>query len=303
MVRDVLAHTGVPKEILTDRATNLNSELANGIYNAFGLDKKTTASYNAQGDGAAEAMVKLGKRGLAVLVDAKGGEWDEHVSTLNMSLASMFKEPFKVSPFFAEHGREMVLPSFFEQPLAETDPPTVKDMKLLHARLMTLRDESAAEMKKYYDRGREEADFKTGDKVWIAKHERDNALDAKRIGPFRIDKTLSPLDVKIKEIPQGPPLGRTHDVINVKHVAHYKGKLRSDNKPLYQVASIIEHKFVKLKKGLQSRYHVKWTAGDETWEPLRNLLDETDEVGGNITNSALETYWKSHPDLKQREGY
>ena len=41
----------------------------------------------------------------AVLVEAKGGQWDEHIGELIMALHSMWKLPFKVSPFIIGGAR------------------------------------------------------------------------------------------------------------------------------------------------------------------------------------------------------
>jgi hypothetical protein len=302
LIDRVFVFSGIPQEFLTDRASNLNSKLVDDFLTYLNIEKKTTSTENPMADGGAEAMVKLGKNMTAILVATKGIEWDASTPGANLSLASMFKEPLKASPFFAERGREMVLPSFFDQPLAEVDPPTIKDMKELHKKFVALRDEAAAEMKRYYDRGREEADFEAGDKVWLAKHKRDNTLDMRRIGPFEVEKTLGPLDVKLKDILQGPKLGRTHEVVNVKHLDHYNGIIGAGRAPLHKVEAILKHQFVQRKKGKQARYLVKWSEGDETWEPTRSLVDEADN-GEFIFNEALLSYWKSHPNVKKREGY
>jgi len=297
---NILINTGVPTEVITDRGSNLMGDVAQKIYDAYGIDKYETTSHNPQADGAAEAAVKLISGRAAVLVEAKGGQWDEHIGELIMALHSMWKLPFKVSPFMAEHGREMVLPSYFEQPLSDADIPAVRDLKSLHIKLSERRDEAAAEMKVQYDKGREAAAFAAGDLVWIRNHD-PVKLEKKRIGPFRVEKVTSPLNVRIADIAQGPKLGTRHPVVNVKHVAPYNGDLAGARPDDPVPDKILKHKYVKRKRGKQSRYQVKWIDGDDTWEPVRNLIDEADD--GPVFTDALVAWWSAHPDHKAHDGY
>lgn len=287
-------HRGVPDQLLTDLGKNINSELAQAIYADLGLDKLTTAAGNPQADGAAEALVKRSMNLLAKLVAERPGDWDEHVADVNLELRSQWKMPQRMSPFKAETGGEMKLPSAWDVPKEEVESVWMADKLKVRELVARRRDEAAEEMKERHDAGREPASFKEGDLVWWRKHEPEGKLDVKRTGPYVVKKVHGPLDVVLDELPQGPKIGQRHRVVNVKHVEKYEQEVPRTVEEA--VESIVKHK----RRGKKVTYLVRWEDGSETWEPLRNLIDKEGEE--TIVNEALLEYWREHPEVKQEAG-
>lgn len=302
MREHLVPHAGVPESLVTDRARNLNAEVCEAIYKAFGIEKLTTSAYNPQADGMAENLVKSVKHKLAVLQEAKGGHWSSYLGEVLTSIHSMFKMPNAMSPFKAEHGREMILPSYFDTPLADLgvdQDPMVRDLKEIQRIIHERRDKAAEDLKKQYDKGRVSPEYAVGDLVWIRNHTPDSSLDAKKVGPYRITEIIGDLDVRVAEIPQGPQLGQRHDVVNVKHVELYKGSLKGQDLDDGRVVNIIKHRIEKRKSGRIVKYYVQWSDGSFTWEPLRHLVDL--EGREYIFVDVLLEYWKKRPHLKDIE--
>ena len=178
-------------------------------------------------------------------------------------------------------------------------------MVSLHQKLADIRDRAAAKMKARFDQGRVQFVSKRGDLLWIRNHNPENTLAPKRIGPFKVVEMVGPNAVRLEEVPQGPPLGRLHPVVNVSDVEIYEAKFVAAAADNDTPSSILNHQFVfrrkKRHKRKLPRYLVKWSDGSESWEPVRNLVDEDSD--GFIFNESLLAYCLKHPSLRSLDGY
>jgi hypothetical protein len=198
-----------------------------------------------------------------------------------------------VTPFRARFGREAKLPAYFKQPLDHDElPPTVEQLRREHEAIMSLMDDAATAAKGRYDEGRHEPDFKVGDLVWLADHERASTADPQRLGPFKVKALKGPLDLELEEVDGGPRLGRRHPIVNVRHVAHFDVDAWPGQQS-WDVDKVLDHK----GRGSARRYLVKWSNGEETWEPIRSLVDV--DGGESVVVAALTDYWDAHPRLKR----
>lgn len=288
-----LKEFGVTSLFVTDRASNFNAELAVKVYEDLGLKKATTTSYHPETNGRAENGVKVVKAILAKLVSEYGGDWDLHLSQVEVRMVSWQSEPSGMSPFKAMTGRDMQLPSAFENPMHVTHSDVMEKMVEVDKVIKEARDEAAARMKEQYDKGRVDVRFKVGDKVWWRAHE-PAALEPKRTGPYVVERVVSALDYELAELPQGPRVGRRHPVVNIKHIEAFDADAREEEQE-EAVEAILKHRRRKTKVS----YLVRWKDGDETWSRTRDLVDkEGDEF---IILQALKDYWKKTPMLKKWE--
>ena len=84
--RVILEGNGTPTKILTDRASNFNSELAQEIYELLNISKKTTSAYHLQCDGHTERFNDTLCRTLAKLLQEHALEWDGLLQTKQKQL-------------------------------------------------------------------------------------------------------------------------------------------------------------------------------------------------------------------------
>jgi hypothetical protein len=290
--RVALPTFGVSSLLVTDRAGHFNAELALKVYAALGLPKATTTSYHPQGNGKAENAVKIVKRVLAKLMSEYGGDWDTHLGQVEARLSSWVSEPSKMSPFQATTGRQMQLPSAFENPMHVTQSAEVEKMKEVDKVVKEARDEAAAEYKRQYDRGREDVRFAVGDKVWWREHV-PGSLQPKRTGPYLVKEVMSPLNYELEDLPQGPKIGRRHRVVHVQHLDRFEVEEKRQAEEV--VEEIVKHK----RRGKKVTYWVKWSSGEETWEPTEHFLDK--EGAQFVVTLALKDYWRKTPALKAWE--
>jgi len=268
------------------------------MFEDIGITKYATAGYNPEADGAAENMIKLLVEAVSKLARQRGGDWEDWVWVALMALRARTTGPYKMSPYRARFGVEMVLPSFFDVPLGEIKTADTREARRIYETVLPrLRDQAAARMKKHYDKGRKEVTFKVGNWVWLRRQVR-NKVEPRRDGPFRVKTVKSPLTYVLEELAQGPKLGTRSPVQNVKHLDLYEQKLPVVDEQV--VSEVLKHKKMGRKKKYY-KYLVKWADGDETWERAWNLID--DEEKENQINEALQGYWDGHPGMQKEEGY
>jgi hypothetical protein len=285
---------GTPSDILTDRASNLNAETAKALFVALGIKKHTTTSYHPQAD-PAETMVRAAKDLIAKLVNELGLDWPMAIPQVLMRLRSWHKLPYAMSPFKAEHGYEMQMPSTFDNPLHNVAVPDAEGRRRIDRLILELRDKAAEEYKKKYDKEREEKMFKVGDRVWWKENEPAHTLANKRTGPYEIKRVISPINYELGEVSGGPAIGRRHSVVHIQQIEEFEQEWK--DAPEYEVERILKHR--KYKDAV--RYQVLWVGGAITWEPLTNLIDE-EEDGTRTATDPLKRYWDNHAHLRELAG-
>jgi RNase H-like domain found in reverse transcriptase/Integrase zinc binding domain len=301
-IEKVYANEALPDELLSDRASNLNSIFCDKIYEHWGLEKLTTAAHNPLANGRAESLVKRGKgmvlKAQRALVEGQQLPLAKILPEVELALRTQDKSPMGITPFFARYGRDPKMPSYFKQPLDKGQlPPTLEQREAIFREVMRLMDEEAEESKERFDLGKRDViEIEPGKTlVWIKDNEAGKT-DEKRIGPFRAVMKKGPLDVKIEEVNGGPRLGRRHDVINLRQVEKFEVE-KWPGQEEKMVEKVLDH-----KGGVKSRsYEVLWSDGSKTWEPSRHLIDYAEEgEEEDMVNDALRRYWHVHPRM-QRE--
>lgn len=83
------------------------------------------------------------------------------------------------------------------------------------------------------------------------------------------------LNVRIGEVSKGPTLGRKSEVVNVKQLEIFDQRM--PELPEWKVKAVISHKKAQKNKKVVYKYLVRWSTGEETWEPLESFRDEGSE--------------------------
>lgn len=193
-------------------------------------------------------------------------------------------EGLKVSPFEARRGRKMVLPSMFLLPHDDNWTASQKEMREAYEKILRLRDEAAEKMKKAFDKGIKEKEFKVGQRVWLRNEEVTAQNPKERIGPFEIVRLTGPVNVEIKEVPNGPKLGTRHKIQSIRNMVEYVGP-DPEPEPEFVVTDVVDHR----GHGRGRKYRVRWGDGSFTWEPKSNLVD-VKEDGTEVVNEAFGRY-------------
>ena len=291
--KEVIAQSGVPEVFLTDQGSNLVADVAQKFYESVGMKKRQSAPLAPWGDGAAEARVKAALwmiKSLLLALDLKDN-WFSVVWLVEMTLRTEVFPPFGIIPFVARFGRSARTPAFFELPHTPEDDASTEEMRDIRERMRTLRDEYAIQMKKQFDKGITEVNFRVGDLVWMRNEDRKNKLERQRVGPFKIKQKIGEVTVELEDV-QGATakLGRRSKVQSVRNIAPYEAKEITKDKE-YIVKEILAHR----NKGRAREFHVLWDTGVSTWEKRSNLVDTIN--GEEIVNDALVKYYARNPRL------
>jgi hypothetical protein len=107
----VLETWGVPDIILSDRGTEFQNSVMTAIREIFGYKHIKTTAISPQGNGQAEAVMKVVKTTLASFVQDHQRDWSKYLGVLKMSVNGTVNTVTGYSPYFLMTGREMSSPT------------------------------------------------------------------------------------------------------------------------------------------------------------------------------------------------
>jgi hypothetical protein len=108
--RIILEDNGTPAKILTDRASNFNSELVQEIFRLLNISKKTTSAYHPQCDGHTKCFNDTLCHTLAKMLQEYALEWDELIQYCTFAYNTAVHDVTKLSPYYVRFGKEPKLP-------------------------------------------------------------------------------------------------------------------------------------------------------------------------------------------------
>ena len=111
LVDRVVCRHGVPAELLSDRGSNLLSNLILEVCELLGMKKVNTTSYHPQTDGLVERMNKTLRSMLAKHAHKFGPDWDLHLQQLLFAYRVKPQDSTGESPFYLLYGRDARLPT------------------------------------------------------------------------------------------------------------------------------------------------------------------------------------------------
>ena len=207
LIKNVFTVHGVPEQILTDQGANFNSELARAIYEAFEVRKLSTTAYHPQCDGQTERFNHTLCDMLSSFVDRRTfNDWDEYLPSLCFSYNTSVHSSTGVAPFFVLHGRDARLPvdvvlASKSQPSLDKKPSnapsrTVAEYaNMIKQRVQVANDwvrqhlaAAQEKQKRQYDKHHRTdfAAFSVGDEVYLRNEHKQNKLDWRWIGPYKV---------------------------------------------------------------------------------------------------------------------
>ena len=99
LVEEVIAHHGVPSELLSDRGTSFLSKLMVDEYKLMGITKINTTAYHPQTDGLVERFHWTLTDMLAKSVERNGKDWDKHLPYVLFAYRSSLQQSTGEAPF------------------------------------------------------------------------------------------------------------------------------------------------------------------------------------------------------------
>ncbi len=205
----IIARTGIPLKVLSDRGTIFLSKLMTNVYSMLGIDSVQSSPYRPQSNGVVERLHGTLKPMLAKALDA-GLDWVEFLPLALFAIRQIPNRDVGFSPHRLVFGREVSGPldilyhkwsdNVFEG--MEVEEWLLK----LHDQLTTLHDAACATEAKQiesrvcaYNKGKSDRCVKVGDSVLVRIPGLQAALQASWEGPYQVIEKVSRVTFKVSK--------------------------------------------------------------------------------------------------------
>jgi len=223
LLNKVFLMFGIPKELITDRGTNLVSETNMKFYEQYGIKHCKCTLAHPQSDGKTERYNRVLGEGLRSFTKNQHN-WDLYIHYLVFAYNTSENDATNKSPYSLLFGIEARLP-------VENLLGRIKNVSLeenIEVTLSNLRMDarnaiqgSHVRNKKYYDVKRSDLSFEVGDLVLTKNLQRRKGknvkLQSKYLGPFRVFRKLSENNHQIVSL-DGKPKS---DIVHVEKLKPY----------------------------------------------------------------------------------
>ena len=196
---------------------------------------------------------------LRCYVNHKQNDWVSLLPMAQFAYNSSTTETTKLSPFFANYGYELsayreAQPTGSENQLARVQTEEIRN---LHKNLADDLQFVAEKNAYYYNQGRsQEPTLREGDKVYLIRRNiktkrPSDKLDHKKLGPFRIKKTMGRLNYQLD-------LPRTMNIHPVFHISLLeKAPLGAPPAPITEIEPINPNAEYEVEEILDHRKHYR----------------------------------------------
>ena len=178
LTRRIFPRHGTPKCILTDRGPQFVSAVFQKLMKLHGVIKLFTSAYHPQGNGIAEAFMKVLGNSLSTLVNKHQSDWDKYCEQIALAYRATPHPSTGETPFYLMHGRDLKLPmERMVEELTTSVLPLTEPESDLKAHLLCLqeahRDAHEALRKVHqvsarrYDEKRRDVQYRVGDLVHV----------------------------------------------------------------------------------------------------------------------------------------
>jgi hypothetical protein len=191
----LIPDVGVPLMMISDRGSNLISELCHEFYEHFGgIEPRIADAHMHTAVGLTERFNStLREMSRAAYFDTKA-EWDLYLPYVQLFYNATVQESTGFSPYFIEHGREPTLPwhATAEVPPQDGSVSAYVRNHLLgvhmawEAAVANLQQAEARRKEEHDGKYRTDVVFQPGDRVLLLQPGRRNKMEMPYVGPFRI---------------------------------------------------------------------------------------------------------------------
>jgi hypothetical protein len=307
---NVWKHHGLPDTIVSDRGSQFVSAFWDELTKQLKISARLSTAFHPETDGQTEIMNSMIEQYLRAYVNYLQDDWNSMLAMVEFAGNNMVSETTQVSPFFANSGQHprmgfeppTTIPRpAYQRPLALAANEFVQKMSDLQDLLREEMSWAQAVYENSANRTRSPAPaYRVGDLVMLdARHIKTarpaKKLDWKNLGPFPVQKVVSPYSYRLE-------LPNTMKIWPVFHTSLLRpastpeqalpGQIQAppppviiEDEPEYYVERIENSRYNKRRRRFE--YLVRWTGYNEpTWEPAEAVLE----------NSALDDYHARYTD-------
>lgn len=220
LVEVVICRYGAPMQILTDKGTNFESAVFQGVCRLLGIDKARTTSYRPQTNGMIERFHRTMNAMLGKVVNSNQRDWDDCLSYVLAAYRSSTHDATGFSPNYLMFGHENRAPIdlVFGRPTEEVAmrPTYAAYVEELGERIETAYKDvrchlrrAAERRKRTYDLRVREVQFKEGDWVWMYTPRRYKGKSPKwgknYTGPFQVVRQYGKVNYVLRKSTRSVP--------------------------------------------------------------------------------------------------
>jgi hypothetical protein len=218
--RNVWKLHGAPEKYISDRGPQFVADFTRELWRLIGIAPATSTAYHPQTDGQTERVNQELEQFVRIFTNYRQDDWDELLPAAEFAYNNHIHSSTQQVPFMTDTGR---LPRMGFEP---------NGMRSAMENVNEFRDRIAAgvsearsalvkakeEYKRYYDRRRLRApEIKPGDRVWLDASDikttrPSEKFSHRRLGPFKVVKSVGPASYKL-ELP--PRYSQLHPVFPV----------------------------------------------------------------------------------------
>ena len=303
----IVARHGVPRVVVSDRGSNLISNLNREIARLTGINLQGTAAEHHEANGIVERF----NRTLLNMTRASnlgGAYWKDHLPFVLMAYRATPHRVTKESPAMLLYGREMRLPQQIGMP---QDPPaaiTCEDPSgeitayatRLHNRLVyawkaahgaTREAQGVTVSNTAATSQRGQREFQVGDRVVRKVYGNRNSLEPTFAGPYRVVEVMGGGRYKIRDLENK----HTYDEFDISNLRLYTTP--TEEEPLEPDEYIVERLLARRTVGGQKQYKVKYRGYAEK----QSLWTSAEELSRRC-QTMMDAYDKAHPESKRPRG-
>ena len=308
----IFKYHGIPSTWISDRGSLFTSKFFQEFSKLLGMKQKLSTAYHPQTDGQTERVNAILEQYLRIYCNYKQDNWADLLHMAEFSYNNTVSSTTKETPFYANYGYH---PRFqleeFDTTQNLRNPAAVERisyLKNLQTYLKLQIERAQDQHAQAFNRGVVAPQFKLGEKVYLSRKNIQTTrpsgkLDTKRLGPFKIIRTIGSNAYELKLPPQWSIHPVFHASLLTKAPESSIRPLISEPPPVlvqnefeYEVEAILDKKQIRN----QDYFFIKWKGypeSDNTWEPKKSLQNCTDllqqfEQRLKTTNTTNKTTWR-----------
>ena len=310
---------GLSKFIVSDRDTRITAEFWQILFRRLGSTLNMSTAHHPQTDGQSEITHRTIEQILRAYVEPMHGDWATWLPVAEFAYNSALHSSISATPFEANYGYRPSTPATLDLPTAAPDDYATR-LRDIHVFIQQQSADAKAFQAAYADRHRRVLTFAVGDAVMLSadklalKEQPSKKLRDRWLGPFIVDKVVSPVSYRLR-LPAQMQCHPTFHVSRLKksHASPAEFAARpAAIRPVpaaadfsyssrFAVQSLLDVRLNPItRRSLQ--FLVRWEApfndpSHDSWEPLREL-DHLDAYDAFVSSPAFARF-AATPEYQQ----
>lgn len=272
---------GVARIVQSDSGAEFKNKVMHTISKNLGIDRRYTTPYHPQGNGSAEAGVKIAVNMLRKMVQSNGRDWSHYLPIVQLCMNRYIKSKTLSSPFSLMYARRVNLPDTYADASKYPLPKDLMTLEELEERVEYMEGivfpaisertkKINEEYSKRYNKKHVLIDIPVGSHVMVRLKSRSSKLAPLYEGPYTVVRKNQGGSYELKD-EQSDLLHRNYTPSELKIVNMDESHIEDE---YYEVDDIRDHRGPPGNR----EYLVKWAGYGEranTWQKASDFTDPT----------------------------